>query len=165
MLPILLLAPLCFVLGGVAAPRAAARHTTPRCCTAYDWSTYEWWEDGLTCVEYTDEADGAVKLGVYAAYSMIESEPHIRPLCAASEEEGVSALFCDEDVPAVPLAAVRSVLDDEYLYVTERQAGGGQGLGNPHGEHAEACYDFSDMEISDDVTLVVREGRDLERRL
>jgi hypothetical protein len=51
------------------------------------------------------------------------------------------------------------------VFVSERQAGGGQGLGNPHGEHGEECYDLRDVEISEGVRLVVREGRDTERVL
>ena len=77
----------------------------------------------------------------------------------------MSALLCDEEVPAVPLSAVRKVLDPDYVFVSERQAGGGQGLGNPHGEHAEECYDLRDVEISEGVVLIVREGRDTERIL
>ena len=30
------------------------------------------------------------------AYTMMEDKPHIRPLCAVSEDEGVSCLFMDE---------------------------------------------------------------------
>ena len=117
----------------------------------------------LTCVEY--EAGGELRLGVYVAYSVVESEPHIRPLCASSEEDGVSALLCDEDAQAIPLSAVRKVLDPDYVFVSERQAGGGQGLGNPHGEHGEECFDLRDVEISAGVSVVVREGRDTERVL
>ena len=54
------------------------------------------WESGLTCVEYAHEKEGELRLGVYVAYSMDEAEPHIRPLCASSSEDGVSALLCDE---------------------------------------------------------------------
>jgi len=122
------------------------------------------WEDGLTCVEY-ETADGTAQLGVYVKSSMVEPDPHIRPLCASSEDDGVSALFCDEDVPSVPLSAVRRVLDPDYVYVSMRQAGGGQGLGNPHGEHGEDCYDLRDLEISEGVVFPVREGRDWERVL
>ena len=111
------------------------------------------------------DADGALKLGVYTKYSMLESQPHIRPLCAASEEDGVSSLLCDEGVPAVALSAVQQILDPDYVVPSERQAGGGQGLGNPHGERGEPCYDLRDSELSDDVVLVVREGRDTERVL
>ena len=39
--------------------------------------------------------------------------------------------------------------------MSERQAGGGQGLGNPHGEHGETVYDLTELEISEGVTLVV----------
>ena len=46
-----------------------------------------------------------------------------------------------------------------------KKAGGGQGLGNPHGEHGETVYDLRDVEISEGVTLVLREGRDTERVL
>ena len=129
-----------------------------------DWDD-AWWEDGLTCVEFEDSSDGTYKLGVYIKYSVIESDPHIRPLCASAEDDGVGSLLCDEEVPAVPLSAVRNILDPEIVFVSERQAGGGQGLGNPHGEHGEACFDLSDVDISEDVTLVVREGRDTERVL
>jgi hypothetical protein len=93
----------------------------------------------MTCVEYTDEATESVRLGVYTAYTMVEGSPHIRPLCAADEDDGVSCLFADEESPSAPLSAVRLILDPEYVFVSERQAGGGQGLGNPHGEHGEAC--------------------------
>ena len=50
-------------------------------------------------VEY-DEPDGSglVKLGVYVKYSVVEAEPHIRPLCASTVEDGVSSLLCDEEV-------------------------------------------------------------------
>jgi len=60
---------------------------------------------------------------------------------------------------------VLRVLDPDYVFVSERQAGGGQGLGNPHGEHGEECYDLSDLEISSRVRIVVREGRDTQRVL
>jgi hypothetical protein len=129
-----------------------------------DWDD-AWWEDGLTCVEYEDSSDGTHRLGVYIKYSIVESEPHIRPLCASASEDGVGSLLCDEEVPPVPLSAVRCVLDPEIVFVSERQAGGGQGLGNPHGEHGEACYDLGDVDISADVTLIIREGRDTERVL
>ena len=122
------------------------------------------WEDGISCVEY-EHAEGDVRLGVYTAYSMVESEPHIRPLCAADEEDGISCLFADEDTPAVPLEKATKVLDPDYVFVSERQAGGGQGLGNPHGEHGEQVYDLREVEISDGVTLIIRQGRDVERVL
>lgn len=150
----------------------------------------DWLDDGLSCVECASTSppnlpphhrhsrtlrmprvctdatpDGLLQLGVYTAYSMLESEPHIRPFCASSVDDGVSALFADESVPAVPLSAVRAVIDPELCFVSERQAGGGQGLGNPHGEHGESCFDLSDAVISDAVTLVVIEGRDTERVL
>ena len=70
-----------------------------------------------------------------------------------------------QDSPAVDLSKVRSILDADYVFISERQAGGGQGLGNPHGEHAEEVYDLRDVEISEDVVLVLREGRDTERVL
>ena len=62
---------------------------------------------------------------------------------------------------------MRRVLDPDYVFVSERQAGGGQGLGNPHGEHGEECYDLRELDppISEDVVVVVREGRDTERVL
>ena len=49
--------------------------------------------------------------------------------------------------------------------MSERQAGGGQGLGNPHGEHGEPCYDLREVTISEGVELIIREGRDTERVL
>ena len=101
------------------------------------WEAYEWWEDGISCVEYEDSSSGEKRLGVYVKYSLVEGEPHIRPLCAATEDDGISCLFCDEDVPIVPLDRVKKLLDPDYTFVSERQAGGGQGLGNPHGEHGE----------------------------
>ena len=85
-----------------ASPRAVPRRAPPpRACTSYapsDWDA-SWWEDGLTVVEY-DEPDGSglVKLGVYVKYSVVEAEPHIRPLCASAVEDGVSSLLCDEEV-------------------------------------------------------------------
>lgn len=127
------------------------------------WEEYDW-EDGLTCVEYKAD-DGEIRLGVYIKYSMVNGNPHIRPLCAPSEDEGIGVLFQDEEVPPVPLSAVTRVLDPDYVFVSERQAGGGQGLGNPHGEHGEECYDLRDVELSEGVRLVVREGRDTERVL
>ena len=111
-----------------------ARHVTAHLCAeeASDegawWEDY-WWEDGLTCVEY--DQGGEQLLGVYIKYSMVIDEPHIRPLCSADEEDGVSALLQDEDAPTAPLSAVTRVLDPDYVFVSERQAGGGQGLGNP----------------------------------
>ena len=137
-------------------------------CDAADeggWEEYEWWEDGVSVCEYTEADTGKIRLGVYTAYSIVESDPHIRPLCVASADDGISCLFCDEDVPSVPLSAVRDLLDPDYVFVSERQAGGGQGLGNPHGEHGETVYDLRDCEISDDVVLVLNEGRDTERVL
>ena len=128
--------------------------------------TYDWWEDGTTVVEYIhDDASGEVRLGVYNAYSMVESEPHITPLCMADEDDGVSCLFCDEEAPTLALSSVRTILDPDYVFVGERQAGGGQGLGNPHGEHSEPVYDLRDVDIGEDVVLVLREGRDTERVL
>ena len=129
------------------------------------WEAYEWWEDGQTCVEYADAKSGQTLLGVYNAYTMVESEPHITPLCAVDEDDGVACLYMDEDSAPVPLSAVTRVLDADYVFVSERQAGGGQGLGNPHGEHGETVYDLRDVEISEGVTLVLREGRDTERVL
>ena len=166
---ILLLAPTAaYRVPPLATHAPAASPSTARARPALLLSPEEleevWWEDGLTCVEYL-APDGRLMLGVYVAYSVLEDEPHIRPLCASAADEGVSALLCDEDVPVVPLSAVQRVLDPDYVFVSERQAGGGQGLGNPHGEHGEECYDLRELELSDDVTLVVREGRDTERVL
>jgi hypothetical protein len=76
-----------------------------------------------------------------------------------------SALLHDEEAPIAPLSAVKTVLDPDYVFVSERQAGGGQGLGNPHGEHGEECYDLRELSISENVRIVVREGRDTERVL
>ena len=104
-------------------------------------------------------------MGVFTAYSMLHDSPHITPLCASDEEDGVSALLCDESISPVPLSAVRRVLDPDYVFVSERQAGGGQGLGNPHGEHGEPCYDLTELVLSEAVQVVVREGRDTERVL
>lgn len=125
-----------------------------------------WWEDSLTCVEFLG-TDGVLRLGVYVPYSVVEDAPHIRPLCASSDDEGIAALLCDEEAPAAPLSAVRRVLDPDYVFVSERQAGGGQGLGNPHGEHGEECYDLTEVPggLSEGVHVVVREGRDTERVL
>jgi hypothetical protein len=118
----------------------------------------------------------------------VDAEPHIRPLCASSSDEGISALLCDEDVPPAPITSVKRVLDPDYVFVSERQAGGGQGLGNPcaalppappapppwpdaravsgrHGEHGEECFDLRDCDVSEAVRIVVREGRDTERVL
>ena len=97
-----------------AATHAAAtlRTVHPLLCTVPPeggWEAYEWWEDGVSCVEYEDEGTGELRLGVYNAYTILESEPHIRPLCAAAEDEGISCLYCDEEVPAVALSAVRRV--------------------------------------------------------
>lgn len=123
------------------------------------------WESGLTCLEYADEKQGELRLGVYVAYSMDEAEPHIRPLCASTSDDGVSALLCDEGVPSAPISSARRVLDPDVVFVSERQAGGGQGLGNPHGEHGEECFDLREALISAGVHVVVREGRDTERVL
>lgn len=120
------------------------------------WVAYEWWEDGQTCVEYTDGA-GQTLLGVYNAYTIVESEPHIVPLCAADEDDGISCLFSNEEAAAVPLSSVTRILDPDYVFISERQAGGGQGQGNPHGEHGETVYDLRDVEISEDVTLILSE--------
>lgn len=125
----------------------------------------EEWESGLTCVEYADEKVGELRLGVFVAYSMDEAEPHIRPLCASSEEDGMGALLCDEGVPSAPISSTRRVLDPDVVFVSERQAGGGQGLGNPHGEHGEECFDLREASVSVGVRVVVREGRDTERVL
>ena len=62
-----------------------------------------------------------------------------------------------------PCACARS--SDHLVFVSERQAGGGQGLGNPHGEHGEECYDLRDLKLSPNVRVVVQEGRDQERVL
>lgn len=152
-----------------SGPRISCRRYSRACaCTAdeeQDWENYEWWEDGLTCVEFTAPNDDALRLGVYKSYSMLVDTPHIVPLCASSEEDGISALLCDEDLPVVPLSAVHRILDPDYVFVSERQAGGGQGLGNPHGEHGEECYDLREVEVSEFVQVVVREGRDTERVL
>jgi hypothetical protein len=121
------------------------------------------WESGVTCVEY--EQGGELLLGVYVAYSVVNSQPHIRPLCASTEDDGVRLLLHDEDAPTAPVSSVKRILDPDYVFVSERQAGGGQGLGNPHGEHGEECYDLSDLIISAGVRVVVREGRDMERKL
>jgi hypothetical protein len=140
---------------------ASRRRAAPLCSTSA-WADYGW-EDGLTCVEF-EMTDGELLLGVYVAYTL-SSGPHIRPLCASSDEDGVGVLLHDGEVPAVPLSAVKRVLDPEHVFVSERQAGGGQGLGNPHGEHGEECYDLRDVEMSPGVRVVVREGRDRERVL
>ena len=79
------------------------------------------WDNMLTCVEYL--VDNELRLGVYVAYTQVEAEPHIRPLCASSADEGIGALLCDEDVPSAPLSAVRRVLDPDFVFVSERQAG------------------------------------------
>ena len=60
-------------------------------------------EDGLTCVEYL--SNGETLLGCYTTQSLVHG-PHIRPLCASCEEDGISALLFDEDADAVPLSAV-----------------------------------------------------------
>lgn len=118
----------------LSRPHHHARHSAAGACSDEaseegEWWEDYWWEDGLTCVEY--EKDGEQLLGVYIKYSMVNSEPHIRPLCSSDEEDGVSALLQDEDAPTAPLSAVTRVLDADYVFVSERQAGGGQGLGNP----------------------------------
>ena len=119
-----------------------------------------------TCAEFWDERRNR-RGSADTAYSVVDSEPHIRPLCAPTDDDAQSlrAFFCDEGVAAAPLSSVRRILDPAYTYVSEIQAGGGQGLGNPHGEHAEPVYDLRDVEVSESVTIVVREGRDTERVL
>ena len=49
---------------------------SPAVCSSLldEWADY--WEDGLTCVEF-DNGDGETHLGVYIKYSMVNSEPHI----------------------------------------------------------------------------------------
>ena len=63
------------------------------------------WESGLTCVEYADEKEGELRLGVYVAYSMDEASPHIRPLCASTSDDGVSALLCAHSAGRRPASA------------------------------------------------------------
>lgn len=127
------------------------------------WTENEWWEDALSCVEYEEAETGTLRLGVYQKSNMMVREPHIQPLCASSDEEGVSALFVDEDMPTVPLSAARRVLDSDYIEVSMRQQGGGQGWGNPHGEHGEDVYDLTEVEFSPGVAVTVRDGRDMQR--
>lgn len=86
-------------------------------------------------------------------------------ICTTLLADGVGALLFDEDAPAFPLSATVNVLDPDYVFVSERQAGGGQGLGNPHGEHGEDCYDLRELELSENVRVIVNEGRDTERVL
>lgn len=149
----------CVTHGGMcASPNYAIR-----ACAAGNWWDDYPWESGVTCVEY--EAGGEVLLGVYIRYSVVEDRPHICPLCSSAAEDGVRVLFQDEESATAPLSAVRRVLDPDYVFVSERQAGGGQGLGNPHGEHGEECYDLSDVDLSPNVRVVVREGRDTQRVL
>lgn len=148
---------------GFGCSTGSLRYTSRSCAVvAHQMEDYAW-ESGVTCVEY--EQGEELRLGVYVAYSVVNSQPHIRPLCASSEDDGVRLLFHDEDSRTAPLSSVRRILDPDYVFVSERQAGGGQGLGNPHGEHGEECYDLSELEISPGVRLVVREGRDMERVL
>mmetsp|Transcript_24733 Transcript_24733/g.79095 ORF Transcript_24733/g.79095 Transcript_24733/m.79095 type:complete len:174 (-) Transcript_24733:98-619(-) len=157
------LSPLCSTVAApllrsaVAAPRASPVAYAPA-----EWDD-GWYEDGLTCVEFVCE--GERRLGVYVHHSVVEPDPHIRPLCASSEDDGVRVLLHDEEAAPAPISSVTRILDPDVVFVSERQAGGGQGLGNPHGEHGEECYDLSELELSPDVRVVVREGRDTERVL
>lgn len=61
----------------------------------------------------------------------------------------------------VPLERVQRILDPDLVYVSERQMGGGMGMGNPHGEHGEDCYDVTQCEMSDRVQIVVRTEREV----
>lgn len=124
-----------------------------------DWTTYEWWEDEISCVEYLDEESGQLKLGVYTEASMINPKPHIRPLVCASAEEGLGSLLVDLGVPAVPLTAVKRHLDDDSVEIMQVQMGGGQGMGNPHGEEGENVYDLREAGVSEDVWIQVNENR------
>jgi len=81
-------------LGVGAPPRVSAPRCAVRACTATGRFDDYVWEDGLTCVEY--ESGGELLLGVYVAYSVVNSAPHIRPLCTSSEEEGVRVMLHDE---------------------------------------------------------------------
>lgn len=129
-------------------PRSAR---TRRCTLCHEHELAE-----AAVVEYADPSTRRLRLGVYTA-QMLGAPPHIQPLAAASEDEGAAALLWDEAAPPVPLDAVVRVLDPEFVLVSERQMGGGQGLGNPHGEHGEDCFDVSDIELSDGVLIPVRD--------
>ena len=76
-----------FSLHQAATRRASHVSACDVSYAASDWDD-AWWEDGLTCVEF-EAKNGETHLGVYVAYSVVQSEPHIRPLCASTEEEGV----------------------------------------------------------------------------
>ena len=147
--------------------RASRVPAPPRCCEASEndwatvppeggWANFEYWEDAVSCVEYSDTS-GDKRLGVYTAYTIDKAEPHITPLCAMDEDEGIACLFCNEDTDAVPLSAVSRILDPDYVFVSERNI---IGPSNPHGEHSETVYDLSEVEISDDITLVLNEDRE-----
>jgi len=110
--------------------------------------------------ETADEAGVPLGLGVYTKQN-IGGSAYIQPLCTWSEEVGVSQLLWDEDSQPVPIERVHRVLDPDLVYVSERQMGGGMGMGNPHGEHGEDCYDLSDVPLSDGVRLVVRSDREV----
>ena len=120
-------------------------------------------EEG-TCVEYhlsvRAPGGGTLGLGVYTAQAM-GADPYIQPLCAWSDEMGVSELLWDEDADAVPLDRVHRILDPDLVYVSERQMGGGQGLGNPHGEHGEDCFDLSEVELSEGVHVALRDREEI----
>ena len=61
------------------------RAPPPQLCTVPPegeggWENYEWWEDGMSVVEYDDGSSDALRFGVYTAYTLVDEQPHIRPL-------------------------------------------------------------------------------------
>ena len=75
----------------------------------------------------------------------------VAPVWKAAEKSGRQVVGWSSEAPSAPLTAVTRVLDPELVFVSERQAGGGQGLGNPHGEHGEECYDLREVDLSEGV--------------
>ena len=108
-------------------------------------------------VEYTEGDE--LRLGVYTMQSF--GDPHVRPLCTWSEEIGLRECLWDEDAEPVALSRIHRALDMNEVEISERQMGGGLGLGNPHGEHGEDCYDLRQVKLSKGVVLVVREDREV----
>ena len=106
-------------------------------------------------VVYTSASNPNPVLGCVCEYSVLQplctydTAFHSSLLSTTPPHDDVDddlkvSLVWDEDLPSTPLssAVIKLELDPDDADLSARQVGGGQGLGNPHGEHCEDVYIF-----------------------
>ncbi|GMI05794.1 hypothetical protein TrLO_g345 [Triparma laevis f. longispina] len=101
-------------------------------------------------IGYIDEYSSVVPLCIFSE----ESSNVLRTPSITDTDELPTDFVHDEQNPSIYKPAdckIIHILNHQIITLSARQVGGGQGLGNPHGEHCEDVYTIEIKQFIDEV--------------